>query len=152
TGLLADPATCGPISTIGLALPARCARSRGGAGGDICAHMGGEYMKLWNLLAVAGLTAGIANAGVIILDDFDADPNDDAGGPRSVSSMVISNPFSQPFNAAVDTGLNLPSGDVGAFVFNAGIGVKAKTTIRWDNNGAGLNLDLGALDITGFEI
>jgi hypothetical protein len=109
-------------------------------------------MKLWNLLAVAGLTAGIANAGVIILDDFDADPNDDAGGPRTISSMVLANPFSQPFNAAVDTGVNLPSGDTGAFVFNAGIGVNAKSTIRWDNNGAGLNLDLVALGVTALEL
>lgn len=109
-----------------------------------------------NTLILAGLAglAGTAFAGVnptIVLDDFASDPNDQAGGPREVSSIIISNPFGQPADFAVDTGFSFDGVD-GAAIFNSGIGVEQEGRILWDNNGAGLNLDAAALGVVGFEL
>jgi hypothetical protein len=106
-------------------------------------------MKIEMLLALVA-TAAVAN-GQIILDDFDADPNDDAGGPRVLSSTVINNPFNQPSQFYLDTGVNF-GGDIGAVVLNSGIGNLTEAKITWDNGGAGLGLDLVALGITSFEL
>ncbi|MEM9372339.1 MAG: hypothetical protein AAGA55_01730 [Planctomycetota bacterium] len=107
------------------------------------------------LFAILGLAcvAGAAVAGnpTLILDDFDADPNDDAGGPRVLSTSILGDPFGQGSNFDVDTDLMI-DGDQGAAIFNSGIGVAQEGTIRWDNGGAGLSLDAGALGIIGFEL
>ena len=103
------------------------------------------------LLIATGSTAALAGNPTLILDDFDADPNDDAGGPRVLSTTIVDNPFGQPSDFAVDTGLTIGS-DIGAVVFNSGIGVEQEGRINWDNNGAGLSLDAAALGLIGFEI
>jgi hypothetical protein len=107
------------------------------------------------LIALLGLAAfagtAIAGSPTLILDDFDADPNDDAGGPRLLSTSIIANPFGQAANFDIDTGLNI-GGDIGAAIFNSGIGVEQEGAILWDNNGAGLSLDAGALGLLGFEL
>lgn len=105
------------------------------------------------LTLLAGLT-GTAMAGgglTIVLDDFASEPNNQAGGPRSVSSTVFANPFNQPSTFAVDTGFSF-DGINGAAVFNSGIGVEQEGTILWNNNGAGLGLDAASLGIVGFEL
>lgn len=106
-----------------------------------------------SLLLLAGLT-GTAMAGgglTIVLDDFASDPNNQAGGPRTVSSFVLSNPFNQPSTFAVDTAFSFDAIN-GAAVFNSGIGVEQEGTILWDNNGAGLGLDAASLGLVGFEL
>jgi hypothetical protein len=109
-----------------------------------------RHMLLMTLLA--GCT-GAATAGglTIVLDDFDSDPNDEAGGPRSVSSIVLSNPFNQPATFGVDTAFSF-NGVNGAAIFNSGIGAEQEGTILWDNNGAGLGLDAASLGLVGFEL
>lgn len=103
------------------------------------------------LLGVIGLTTSVSLAGsTLILDDFDADPNDDAGGPREIGSAIVSNPFNQPASFDLDTGFSF-GGDTGAMFFNSGIGVEQEGRIYWTNNGAGLGLNATALGITGFE-
>lgn len=103
-------------------------------------------------LIAAGLTsAATAGTSTLILDDFDADPNDDAGGPRTVTSTIVDNPFSQPATFNVDSGFSF-DGDDGALIFNSGIGVQQEGSIVWDNAGAGLDLDAAALGLVGFEI
>jgi MYXO-CTERM domain-containing protein len=101
---------------------------------------------------IAGF-AGAATAGglTIVLDDFDSDPNDEAGGPRAVSSIILSNPFNQPATFEVNTAFSF-DGINGAAVFNSGIGVEQEGTILWDNNGAGLGLDAASLGLVGFEL
>jgi hypothetical protein len=111
-------------------------------------------MKHALLLTMIGAMAGAATAGTpltIVLDGFDADPNDDAGGPRVVSSINVANPFGQSSDFFVDPAFT--SGSVtGAAIFNSGIGVQQEGRIDWDNSGAGLNLDAAALGIVGFEL
>ncbi len=109
-----------------------------------------RHLLLTTLLA--GLT-GVATAGgpTIVLDDFDSDPNDEAGGPRSVSTLIVSNPFNQPATFQVDTAFSF-DGIGGAAIFNSGIGVEQEGTILWDNDGAGLGLDVASLGIIGFEL
>lgn len=104
------------------------------------------------LLMTAALTGtAVAGGSTLILDDFDADPNDDAAGPRTVSSIVVDNPFGQPSNFNIDPGFSF-GGDTGALVFNSGIGVRQQSSVVWNNDGAGLNLDAAALGLVGFEI
>jgi len=104
-------------------------------------------------IALLAIT-GIANAGIaptIVLDDFDSDPNDDAGGIGVYSSIVFNNPFGQDSSFTLDTALDSGS-DVGVVVFNSGIGVEQNASILYNNEGAGLNLDAGSLGATGFEL
>lgn len=111
-------------------------------------------MKNILLLTVLGTLTGTAAAGgglTIVLDGFDSDPNDDAGGPRVISSAEVANPFGQSSNFFLDTAFNA-GGAMGAAIFNSGIGVEQEGRIDWDNNGAGLNLDTAALGIVGFEL
>lgn len=111
-----------------------------------------DQIRLFALLGLGAITsAAVAGSPTLILDDFDADPNDDAGGPRAISTSILSNPFGQTANFDVDTALTF-GGDTGAAIFNSGIGVEQEGTIRWDNDGAGLSLDAGALGLTGFEL
>lgn len=109
-------------------------------------------MKSTLFAAMIAALAGTAVAGgpTLILDDFDNDPNDDAGGPRDVSSVINADPFGQPATFNVDTGFSF-GGDTGAAVFNSGIGVEQEGRILYDNNGSGLNLDAAALGLAGFE-
>lgn len=111
-----------------------------------------EQNRFFAILGLAAVT-GTALAGnpTLILDDFDSEPNDDAGGPRAVSLMEIANPFGQIGNFEVDTMLDIGS-DEGAAVFNSGIGVQQQGDILWDNDGAGLSLDAVALGLIGFEL
>lgn len=98
--------------------------------------------------------AGMAQGGVassIVLDDFDSDPNTGAGGPGVYSTTIFDNPFNQGASFTLDTALSSGS-DTGAVIFNSGIGVKQGASILYDNSGAGLNLDLGALGAMGFEM
>ncbi|HCT44647.1 MAG: hypothetical protein CMJ35_14115 [Phycisphaerae bacterium] len=102
------------------------------------------------LVAITGAAqAGIASA--LILDDFDSDPNDDAGGPGVYSTVIFNNPFNQGSDFSLDTMLNSGS-DVGALIFNSGIGVEQGASIVYDNAGAGLSLNPGAMGLTGFEL
>jgi len=113
-----------------------------------------EQNRLIALLAVAGF-AGTALAGnpTLILDDFDADPNDDAGGPRAVSTTIFGGSGSfggtHRFDIVTDT---IYAGDEGSAVFESGVGINLSGTIRWDNDGAGLALDAAALGLVGFEL
>lgn len=105
------------------------------------------------VLVLIGMTS-TAQAGIsstLILDDFDSDPNDDAGGPGVYSTVVFNNPFNQSAEFTLDTLLSSGS-DTGAVIFNSGIGVEQGASIRYDNNGSGLNLNAAALGITGFEM
>ncbi len=99
---------------------------------------------------LAGLT-GVATAGgpTIVIDDFDSDPNDAAGGPRSVSTQIFANPFNQAADFTIDTAFSY-NGINGAAIFNSGIGVEQEARLLWDNNGAGLGLGIPGL--VGFEL
>lgn len=111
-------------------------------------------MKNILLLTMLGALTGTAAAGgglTIVLDDFDSTPNDEAGGPRVISSTETANPFGQPSDFFVETGFSA-GGATGAAIFNSGIGVEQEGQINWDNDGAGLNLDAAALGIVGFEL
>lgn len=102
-------------------------------------------------LAAALLVSTPVFAQGIVLDDFDSDPNGEAGGPREISSVVNFDPYGQPSTFDLMTGFTF--GDInGAVVFNSGIGVGQVGTINWDNNDAGLDLDAAALGVTGFEL
>lgn len=108
--------------------------------------------NLFLIAAVAGLSApALAGSATLILDDFDSEPNDEAGGPRQVWSTVLANPLGQASNFDVDTAFSA-GGVNGAAFFNAGIGVKQEGTIAWNGGITGLNLDAVALGITGFEL
>ncbi len=109
-----------------------------------------RHTILFGLLAAA---TGVATAGspTLILDDFDADPNDDAGGPRSLAAQVVAEPIALGGSLFVATASNLDS-DVGAAVFASGTGVSQEGSITWDNDGAGLALDAASLGIVGFEL
>lgn len=110
-------------------------------------------MKLLELCLLVGAVAPVAAAGssTLILDDFDADPNDDAAGPREVSLDTYADPFNQGGTFEVDTGYNF-GGDAGAAIFNSGAGAELIGEIVWDNEDAGLNLDITALGLVGFEL
>lgn len=111
-----------------------------------------DQTRFFALLSIAGLgTAAIAGNPTLILDDFDADPNDDAGGPRVLSTVEFDNPFGQIGNFDIDTDLMI-DGDVGAVIFNSGIGLEQEGNITWDNAGAGLSLDALAIGLVGFEL
>ncbi|MFG0305136.1 MAG: VPLPA-CTERM sorting domain-containing protein [Phycisphaerales bacterium JB040] len=97
------------------------------------------------------LIAPAMHAQTIVLDDFDSNPNDEAGGPRELSSTINFNPYNQSSSFEVLTGFTLDD-IAGAVVFNSGIGVEHTGIINWDNNGAGLNLDAAALGLVGFEL
>jgi hypothetical protein len=107
-------------------------------------------LELTTLLAILA-PAAIAGSSTLILDDFDADPNDDAGGPRELSLSTYADPFGQGGSFEVDTGYNF-GGDAGAVIFNSGAGAELVGEIVWNNGGAGLNLDTTALGLQGFEL
>lgn len=123
-------------------------------------HTGGKHhmdthktRSAIGVLAVLAIT-GAAQGGIassLILDDFDSDPNDDAGGARVISSVVFNNPFNQGSDFTLDTALSSGS-DVGVVIFNSGIGVEQGASISYDNEGAGLNLNPDAMGLTGFEL
>jgi len=98
----------------------------------------------------AGTSAALAQdeAG-FVLDDFDSTINDELGGPRTLSLDVLANPFSQltRFEVVTDFGLD---GASGALVFHAGIATEQTGTVTYDNNGAGLGLDLSGFN--GLEL
>ncbi len=115
--------------------------------------------KLWQALAVCGCASVTAAGGnpTLILDDFDADPNDDAGGPREVSTILLNGGiFGGSSSFEIQTGTIVPDGitgsDVGAAVFESGTDVELIGEIRWDNNDNGLSLDAAALGLIGFEL
>jgi len=97
------------------------------------------------------LLAPALHAQSIVLDDFDSDPNDEAGGVREITSTVNFNPYGQTSTFDLLTGFSLDD-IAGAVVFNSGIGVEHTGMINWDNNGAGLNLDAAGLGVVGFEL
>lgn len=104
------------------------------------------------MTALAGLTgSALAGTTSIVLDDFASDPNGLPGGPRSVSSNVLANPFNQGSSFDIDTGFSFNAIN-GAAIFNSGSGVEQEAEILWNNDGAGLNLDALALGIVGFEL
>tara|TARA_R110000782_G_scaffold57258_18_gene119759 strand:+ start:57516 stop:58154 length:639 start_codon:yes stop_codon:yes gene_type:complete len=103
------------------------------------------------LLGLAGLAApALAGAPTLVLDDFDSDPNDEAGGPRQLSTTILGNPFGQAANFEVDTAFS-GGGFNGALFFNAGIGVEQEAAINWNGGIAGLNFDAVAAGVTAFE-
>ncbi len=112
-------------------------------------------MKPWQSIIIAAFaTTAIAGSNpTLILDDFDADPNDDAGGPRefSASTNAPPGPFGDGVRFDLVTGSSFQD-DTGAMVFASDPGVTARGSIVWNNNGAGLGLDAIALGIAGFEI
>ncbi|MEM9372341.1 MAG: hypothetical protein AAGA55_01740 [Planctomycetota bacterium] len=106
------------------------------------------------LAAIASLSAPAQAGGnpTLILDDFDANPNDDAGGPRQI--MVTSDapgPFGGDarFELVTDS---MFEGDTGSVVYASDPGITGRGTITWNNDGAGLGLDAVALGVVGFEI
>ncbi len=111
-------------------------------------------MNLKHTYLALALGAGLAHAGIastLILDDFDSDPNNDAGGPGDYSSVVFNNPFNQGSSFMLETGLDTGS-DVGAVVLNSGIGVELGGSVTYSNNGAGLNFDGVASAVDSFEL
>lgn len=102
------------------------------------------------LLSAATGTAALGGA-TLILDDFDNIPGDDFAGARTLSTDVIANPFGRTSNFEVDPGLMF-LGDEGALFFNAEIGVRQEGVAVWDNQGAGLGLDINAAGFSGFEL
>lgn len=107
-------------------------------------------LELATLLAAIA-PAALAGSPTLILDDFDADPNDDAGGPRVLSLDTYADPFGQGGSFEVDSGYNF-GGDTGAAIFNSGAGAELVGEIVWNNGGSGLNLDAAALGLVGFEL
>ena len=105
----------------------------------------------WTAIAAPALLTASLHAQSIVLDDFAADVNGQAGGPSEVSSVINANPFSQSSDFGVFAGFSF--GDIdGAAIFNSGIGVQQTGAINWDANGAGLDLDASALGVVGFEL
>ena len=54
-------------------------------------------LRVASLCTIAGACT-LAQGGVvssIVLDNFDSDPNTDAGGPGTYSTQIFDNPFSQ---------------------------------------------------------
>lgn len=108
-------------------------------------------IKLQLILFVSLATPAFAGGSSLILDDFDADPNDDAGGPRQISvSTDISGQFGGDARFDLVTS-SIIDGDTGAMVFASDPGVTARGVITWNNDGNGLGLDAAALGIVGFE-
>ncbi|MFG0305135.1 MAG: hypothetical protein ACF8Q5_02835 [Phycisphaerales bacterium JB040] len=101
------------------------------------------------LLALGAPGALAQEGGNLVLDDFDASSNDELGGPRVLALDVLANPFSQLTRFDVLPEFSLDGG-TGALVFHAGIAVEQTASITWDNNGAGLGLDLS--EFAGLEL
>ena len=99
---------------------------------------------------VTALSASSALAG-IVLDDFDADTNTGLAGAGTYSSVIFSNPFNQGSSFSLDTLLDSGS-DIGAVIFNSGIGVEQGASISYDNGGDGLNMDFASMGVLGFEM
>lgn len=109
---------------------------------------------IWNTLIVSSFVSAAVAGGnpTLILDDFDNEPNDDAGGPRELFTTVLDDgDFGglQRFDVVTDS---MFDGDEGSLVFETGTGVEMQSTIRWDNADAGLGLDAAALGLLGFEL
>lgn len=98
--------------------------------------------------ALLALLAAPALAGVIVLDDFDADPNDDALGARDFSSGISADPFGQGGSAFIDTGFHWGD-DAGALIMNSGIGVQQNA--RLDYDGFSSPLDLSGAGVLAFD-
>ncbi|MFT5423518.1 MAG: MYXO-CTERM domain-containing protein [Phycisphaerales bacterium] len=97
------------------------------------------------------LLAGPLLAQGFSIDDFDSLPNDEIGGDRQVSGFVGVNPFSQPSSFDVFDTFSF-AGINGAAIFNSGIGVEQLGNMSWDNQQAGLDLNLAAMGVVGFEL
>lgn len=83
---------------------------------------------------------GLANAGPIVLDDYDSDPNDDALGHRATfNGSILADPFNQGGNALLDTAF-VHGDDTGAVFMNSGVGVQQRLSMRY-------NLNQGPLDL-----
>lgn len=106
------------------------------------------YMSAIGLMT----SAGISNAGVsLMLDNYDSVPNGNMLGVGSLSSIVFSNPYDQGSDFTLDTTLSSGS-DVGALVFNSGIGVGQLGTMNYSQDGTGLDFDAAGQGVQGFEI
>ena len=110
-------------------------------------------MQLYRGIVAIAISAGMAQAGIasIVLDDFDSDPNTNAGGVGDYSSIVFNNPFNQGSSFTLETVVDTGS-DIGAVVFNSGIGVEYGASISYSNSGAGLDFDGAASGVQSFEL
>lgn len=98
------------------------------------------------------ISAGTASAGVtLMLDSYDSVPNGNMLGAGSLSSIVFSNPYNQGSDFTLDTTLNTGA-DIGALVFNSGIGVEQLGTLSYTQGGVGLDFDAAGQGVQGFEI
>ena len=89
---------------------------------------------------IAFTISSLANAGAIVLDDYDSDPNNDALGHRGAfNGSIISDPFSQGGNVELDTAF-ASDDDIGAVFMNSGVGVQQRLSIRYDLNQGPLDL------------
>jgi|GEM_PF-1077819 len=89
---------------------------------------------------IAFTICSLANAGAIVLDDYDSDPNNDALGHRATfNGSIISDPFSQGGNVELDTAF-ASDDDIGAVFMNSGVGVQQRLSMRY-------NLNQGPLDL-----
>lgn len=95
----------------------------------------------FKLFLVATLFGGQAIAGPLMLDDFDANPNDDALGARSsFESSVNDDPFGQGGTTVIDDAFSFGT-DLGAMIMNSGIGARQSAYLNY-------NLDSGPLDLS----
>lgn len=104
--------------------------------------------KLNSLLVMAMLSAP-AVAGVVVLDDFDSTPNDDAFGARSsFSSFVNDDPFGQGGTTVIDTAFSF-DGNNGALIMNSGIGARQEANLSYD--AAGVLFDFSSTGTLSFD-
>lgn len=104
-----------------------------------------------HLMLIASMAApALAGGSGLILDDFDADPNDDAGGVRDVFFSTYDDPFNQGGTFNIDTASSFGS-DVGAAILNSGAGAEQQVVLTYDDNGGGLNINSTSLGWVGFE-
>lgn len=94
-------------------------------------------------IAAGAATAGAASAQVV-LDGFDAIPNDDAGGSR-----VLTNDIDNPNNFPIDIGINVTfDGGNGTFFFFTPSSTSVISSIAYTPAGG---LDAAALGVVGLE-
>jgi len=103
---------------------------------------------------ILGIAACVSHAGIastVVLDDFESDPNTGLAGAGVFSSEIFNNPFNQGSSFTLDTLFDSGS-DVGAVIFNSGIGVEQGASISYDNDGSGLSMDFASMGVLGFEM
>ncbi|HCT44646.1 MAG TPA: hypothetical protein DF699_05490 [Phycisphaerales bacterium] len=85
------------------------------------------------------LIGGTAIAGPVMLDDFDADPNDDLFGARDFGSSISDDPFLQGGDTTINTVFSYGD-DAGALIMNSGIGAVQTAWLNYGFNSGPVDL------------